>query len=90
MKRPKWTAALGVAALLASVPAAFAAGPGAPGPETSHPRVASAKRAAAPAPTRPAPPEATPKTIGERPYAPPERMADSIAEYYASGKMRVY
>jgi len=28
--------------------------------------------------------------IGERPDAPAERMADTIAEYYVSGKIRLY
>lgn len=90
MKSPKWTAALGVAALLASVPAAFATAAGAPGPAKTPPRIASARPAPASASTRPAPQEAAPGTIADRLYVPAERMADSIAEYYASGKMRIY
>ena len=90
MKKPKWTAALGFAALLASVPATFAMETGAPGAEKNPPRVASAKPAPAPAQVRPAQPRTVPATIGGRLYVPAERMADSIAEYYASGKMRVY
>ncbi len=89
MKSPKWTTVLGIMAMLASVPAAIPAETASPAAAKDAPRVASAKQPPAPA-LRPARPETVPGMIGERPYIPAERMADSIAEYYASGKLRVY
>ncbi len=89
MTNPKWTTVLGILAMLASVPAAIAAETGSPAAAKDAPRVASARPAPAPA-VRPSSSEAVPRLIGERPYVPAERMADSIAEYYASGKLRLY
>ncbi len=90
MKRPKWTAALVVTALLASVPAALAVEAGSPATAKNPPRIASARPAPAPAQVRPAASDTMPGAVGDRRYVPAERMADSIAEFYASGKMRVY
>lgn len=85
----KWAVIAAVVALAAAIPAAAADGKSrGAGPEPA--RVASAKAAIAPAPSRPAPSEDTAGTGGDHSYLPAERMADSIAEYYASGKMRVY
>ncbi len=89
MKNPKWTTVLGILAMLASVPAAIAAETGSPAAAKDAPRLASARPAPAPA-VRPAPSETVPGMIGECRYVPAERMADSIAEYYASGKLRLY
>lgn len=92
MKNPRWAALLGMAALLASAPAVLAAEITPREAAKDAPRVASAKAFPAPAPASPrlAPSEIVPGMIGERTYAPAERMADTIAEYYASGKMRLY
>lgn len=90
MKNAKWAVLLGIAGLLASVPAGFAA-ENRPIDAMKHaPRVASAKPSPAPASSPSARHETVSGTIGEHRYAPAERMADSIAEYYASGKMRLY
>ncbi len=89
MTNPKWTTVLGLLAMLASVPAAIAAETGSPAAPKDAPRIASARPAPAPA-GRPASSGTVPGMIGERPYAPAERMADSIAEFYASGKLRIY
>ena len=86
----RWAAFLGTAALLASAPAALAAEVTTRQAPKDAPRVASAKASSAPAPSRLVPTETVPGMIGERPDAPSERMADAIAEYYASGKMRLY
>jgi len=88
MKNRKLAALLGIAALLAPAPAAFAAEIGARDAAREPARVASARPAPAAAAARPA--ETVPGMIGERPCAPAERMADCIAEYYVSGKMRLY
>ncbi len=90
MKNLRWAALLGTAALLASAPAALAAEAAPRQALNDTPRVASAKTLPAPAPSRLAPSETVPGMIGERPDAPAERMADTIAEYYASGKMRLH
>lgn len=90
MKNPRWAALLGIAALLASAPAALAAEIKPAEAAKDTPRVASAKAFPAPASSRLAPSEPAPGTVGERAYLPAERAADSIAEYYASGKMRLY
>lgn len=90
MKNQKLAAFLGIAALLAPAPAAFAAEIAARNAAREPARVASARPAPAPTAARPAPSESVPGMIGERPCAPAERMADCIAEYYASGKMRLY
>ena len=90
MKNVRWAALLGTAAVLASAPAAIAADITPRQAPKDAPLVASAKAIPAPAPSRRAPSETVPGMIGERPDAPAERMADTIAEYYASGKMRLY
>ncbi len=91
MKNLRWAALLGTAALLASAPAALAAETAPLKAAKDAPRVASAKAFPAPASRRLAEPsETVPGMIGERPDAPAERMADTVAEYYASGKMRLY
>ena len=90
MKNLRWAALLGTAALLASAPAALAAEITPRQAPKDAPRVASAKAFPAPAPSRLAPSETVPGMIGERPDAPAERMADTIAEYYVSGKIRLY
>lgn len=90
MKTMKWAALLGIAALLAPVPAAFAAEKGPREAAMDAPRVASARPSPAPASARIAPSEGAPAMIGELKAAPAERMADTIAEYYASGKMRLH
>ncbi len=90
MKNLRWAALLGTAALLASAHAALAAEITPRQTPKDTPRVASAKAFSARASSRPAPSETVPGMIGERPDAPAERMADTIAEYYASGKMRLY
>ncbi len=90
MKKVKLVAFLGIAALLAPAPTAFAADAGARVAAKEPARVASAPPASAPASARPAAAESVPGMIGERPCAPAERMADCIAEYYASGKLRIY
>ena len=90
MTNPKLAAILGIAALLAAAAAAFAAEIRAGGAAKEPARVATARPAPAPASARPAQPEVVPGVIGERPSIPAERMADSIAEFYASGKMRLY
>jgi len=90
MKNPSWAALLGIAALLASAPAALAADTKPPEAAKNAPRVASAKAQPAPAASRLAPSEPAPGTLSEQAYLPPERAADTIAEYYASGKMRLY
>ena len=82
-------ALLAIAVLTAAGPAAFAAGSGPFEAAKDSPRVASAKIPPAPTAVRPAPSDAVPGIIGEFPAAPAGRAADPIAEYYASGKMRV-
>ena len=90
MKIAKWAAFLGMAALLAFVPTAFAAESGPAKKTEGAPRVASARPSPAPACSRVAPSKAVPSLIGELPAAPAVRMADTIAEFYASGKLRLY
>lgn len=90
MKNLRWAALLGIAALLASAPAAIASESTPRQAPKDASRVASAKAFPAPATSRLAPSGTVPGMIGERPDAPAERMADTIAEYYASGKMRLY
>ncbi len=90
MKVMKRAAFLGMAALLASAPAAFAAESG-PAPKAKDaPRVASARPTPAPPSSRIAPSGTVPSLIGELPAAPAVRMADTIAEFYASGILRLY
>lgn len=83
-------ALLGIAAVLASAPAALAAEHSPRMAANDVPRVASTKTVPAPAPSRLAPPDTRPGTLDERAYLPAERAADTIAEYYASGKIRLY
>jgi len=91
MKNLRRAALLGIAVLLASAPAALAAEITPRKAANDAPRVASAKAFPAPAsPRLAAPSETVPGMIGELPDAPAEKMADTIAEYYASGKIRLY
>ncbi len=90
MKHANWTALTVIAALLAAAAGAFAAETGLPAAAKDAPRLASARPAPAPATVRPAPSEPVPGLFGACPGAPAERMADSIAEYYATGKLRIY
>ncbi len=90
MKTRKLSALVVIAALLAPAPAAVAAETGARDAAKAPARIASAKALPAPAAARTAPTGSVPGVIGEMPCAPAERMADCIAEYYASGKLRVY
>ncbi len=89
MKNGKLAALLGIAALLAPA-AAFAAETGARDAAKAPQQIALARPAPAPASARTTPAGTVPGMIGERPCAPAERMADCIAEYYASGKLRIY
>ncbi len=90
MKNLKLAALLGIVALMAAAAASFAAETGAPGAPKAPARLASARPAPAPASARPAPAPILPGLIGERPCVPAERMADCIAEFYASGRLRIY
>ncbi len=90
MKTRKLSALVVIAALLVPAPAAFAAETGAQDAAKSPARIASARTAPAPASARTAPSGSVPGVIGELRCAPAERMADCIAEYYASGKLRLY
>ncbi|MGE5190130.1 MAG: hypothetical protein ACM3NF_08750 [Gemmatimonadota bacterium] len=90
MNRTSWAVFLAIAAMLAPAAATFASGT-APRPAAeAPPRLASARPSPAPATVRPATPAAVPGLIGDSAGTPVERMADSIAEYYASGKLRLY
>lgn len=90
MSYPKWAVLLGISVLLAAVPAAFAAENGPRKADNDAPRIASARTLPAPAPARPAPSGTVSDMIGDIPGAPAGKMADTIAEYYASGKMRLH
>ena len=90
MKCLKCAGILGIAALLAAAAAAGAADRPTRQAAKEIPRVATAKAYPAPAPARSDRSETFPGMIGELKCAPAERMADTIAEFYASGKMRLY
>jgi hypothetical protein len=90
MKNARWAALLGAAVILASVPAAFSSETTPRAAAGALPRLASAKPSPAPASARPAPSGPLPGLIGDSAGTPAERMADSIAAYYASGKLRLH
>ncbi len=90
MKTRKLSTLFVIAALVAPAPAAFAADTGARDAAKAPARIALARPTPAPASARTAPSGCVPGVIGELPCAPAERMADCIAEYYASGKLRIY
>ncbi|MGE5662714.1 MAG: hypothetical protein ACM31I_00135 [Deltaproteobacteria bacterium] len=90
MKNARWAAILGAAVILAFVPAASASESAPRAAAGTLPRLASAKQSSAPASARPAPSATLPGLVGDSAGTPAERMADSIAAYYASGELRLY
>lgn len=90
MKNARWAALLGIAVVLAPVPPAIASGTAPRAAAGTLPRLASAKPSPAPASARQVPSGTVPGLIGDSAGTPVEKMADSIAEYYASGKLRLY
>lgn len=90
MKNVGWAVLLGIAAALAPHPAALASGTAPRATEGAPPRLASAKPSPAAASVRRSPSGHVPALIGDSAGTPAEKMADSIAEYYVSGKLRLY